>query len=75
MKIKEHDEMVAYLTRKKTPTETKRQENTMERINRVKYEVGETKDYETEWTESKITRRILEWNGNEIIPKIETEEN
>lgn len=40
-----------------------------------KSEVGETKDYETEWTESKITRRILEWNGMEIIPKIETEEN
>ncbi|WP_157983108.1 SH3 domain-containing protein [Psychroflexus aestuariivivens] len=40
-----------------------------------KSEVGETKDYETEWTESKTTRRILEWNGNEIIPKLETEEN
>ena len=40
-----------------------------------KSEVGETKDYETEWTESKITRRVLEWNGTEIIPKIETEEN
>jgi len=44
MKIKEHDEMVAYLTRKKTPTETKRQENTMERINRVKYENQELKE-------------------------------
>ncbi len=40
-----------------------------------KSEFGETKDYETEWTESKITRRILEWKGNEIIPKTETEEN
>ena len=40
-----------------------------------KSEVGETKEYETEWTETKITRRILEWNGNEIIPKIETEKN
>lgn len=43
MKIKEYDEMVNYLTRKK-PQETKRQETTMERINRVKYEVGETKE-------------------------------
>lgn len=34
---------------------------------------GETKEYETEWTESKTTRRILEWNGREIIPKIEAE--
>ena len=38
-----------------------------------KSEVGETKEYETEWIESKITRRILEWNGKEIFPKIETE--
>ena len=45
------------------------------RLIRQKSEVGETKDYETEWTESKITRRVLEWNGTEIIPKIETEEN
>jgi len=37
MKIKEHDEMMAYLTRKKTPTETKRQETTMERIQRMQY--------------------------------------
>lgn len=43
MKIKEYDEMVNYLTRKK-PQETKRQETTMERINRVKYEHGETKE-------------------------------
>lgn len=40
-----------------------------------KREVRETKEFETEWTETKITRRILEWNGNEIFPKIETEEN
>ncbi|GAL89749.1 hypothetical protein JCM19538_1779 [Jejuia pallidilutea] len=36
-------------------------------------EVGETKEYETQWNESKTTRRILEWNGKEIFPKIETE--
>jgi hypothetical protein len=36
-------------------------------------EIGETKDEETEWTESKITSRILEWNGKEVIPKIEYE--
>ena len=40
-----------------------------------KSEIGETKEYETAWTESKITRRILEWNGKEIYPKIKTEEN
>ncbi|TYP96062.1 SH3 domain-containing protein [Tenacibaculum adriaticum] len=39
-----------------------------------KSEIGETKEYETEWTESKTTRRILEWNGKEIFPKIEPEE-
>ena len=38
-----------------------------------KSEIGETKEYETEWTESKATRRVLEWNGKEILPKIETE--
>ncbi|WJJ96595.1 SH3 domain-containing protein [Algibacter luteus] len=36
-------------------------------------EIGETKEYETEWTESKATRRVLEWNGKELLPKIETE--
>ena len=38
-----------------------------------KSEEGQTKDYDTEWTESKMTRRILEWNGSEVIPKIEAE--
>ena len=38
-----------------------------------KSEIGETKEYETEWTESKTTRRILEWNGKEMFPKIESE--
>ena len=37
MKIKEYDEMVAYLTRKK-PKETKRLETTMERIARIGHE-------------------------------------
>ncbi len=40
-----------------------------------KSEVGETKDYETEWTESKHSRRILEWNGKQMVPKIETEKD
>ena len=40
-----------------------------------KSEFGETKDYETEWIESKITRRVLEWNGKEILPKIDAEIN
>ena len=34
---------------------------------------GETKEYETEWTESKVIRRILEWNGKELFPKIDSE--
>lgn len=38
-----------------------------------KSEFGETKEYETEWTESKTTRRVLEWNGKEIFPKIKSE--
>ncbi|MHA7057208.1 SH3 domain-containing protein [Aquimarina sp. M1] len=38
-----------------------------------KSEIGETKDYETEWTENKTIRRILGWNGKEIIPKIKNE--
>ena len=37
MKIKEYDEMVAYLTRKK-PKETKRVESTLERIERINHE-------------------------------------
>ena len=37
MKIKEYDEMVAYLTRKK-PKETKRLESTLERIERINHE-------------------------------------
>ena len=37
MKIKEYDEMVAYLTRKK-PKETKRVESTLERIERLNHE-------------------------------------
>ena len=37
-------------------------------------EIGETKEYETEWVETKLTRRILEWNGKEIFPKIGSEE-
>ncbi|MFL1897217.1 SH3 domain-containing protein [Aquimarina sp. 2-A2] len=35
-----------------------------------KSEIGETKEYETDWTESKATRRVLKWNGKEILPKI-----
>ncbi|MFB9051595.1 SH3 domain-containing protein [Formosa undariae] len=34
---------------------------------------GVTKEYETEWTESKVIRRVLEWNGKELFPKIEPE--
>lgn len=40
-----------------------------------KREHGETKEYETEWVETKLTQRILEWNGKEIFPKIESEDN
>ncbi|MFL0072758.1 SH3 domain-containing protein [Tenacibaculum maritimum] len=39
-----------------------------------KKEVGETKEYETEWVETKLTQRILKWNGKEIFPKIENED-
>ncbi|MBW1294749.1 SH3 domain-containing protein [Aquimarina litoralis] len=35
-----------------------------------KRESGETKEYETEWTETKMIRRVLEWNGKEIFPNI-----
>lgn len=38
-----------------------------------KKEVGETKEYETEWVETKFTQRILKWNGKEIFPKVENE--
>ena len=39
-----------------------------------KSELGETQENETDWTEIKTSsRRILEWNGKEIIPKIEPE--
>ena len=43
--------------------------------NKIVYykEVGETKEYKTQWTESTISKRVLEWDGNEIIPKIQTE--
>ncbi|GAA3650408.1 SH3 domain-containing protein [Flavivirga jejuensis] len=40
-----------------------------------KKEIGETKEYETEWVEIKLTQRILEWDGKQIFPNIETEEN
>ncbi|MDW5290873.1 SH3 domain-containing protein [Formosa sp. PL04] len=38
-----------------------------------KSDSGETKEYDTEWTESTVTRRLLEWNGKEIFPKIDPE--
>ena len=61
MKIKEYDEMVAYLTRKK-PKETKRVESTLERIERInhEYEGGPRvrnemlKNYKTKTTPVKI---------------------
>lgn len=34
-----------------------------------KSKIGETKESKTEWVETMHTRRILEWNGREIIPK------
>ena len=34
-----------------------------------KREVGETIEEETEWVETKLTQRILEWNGKEVFPK------
>ncbi|NMH89671.1 SH3 domain-containing protein [Flavivirga algicola] len=36
-----------------------------------KREVGETKEYETEWVETKLTQRVLEWKDNQVFPKIE----
>lgn len=39
-----------------------------------KRKIGETKEYETEWVETKLTQRILKWNGKEIFPKIENED-
>jgi len=35
-----------------------------------KREVGETKEYETEWVERKLTERQIEWKDNQLIPKI-----
>ena len=36
-----------------------------------KREVGETKDYETQWVEIKLTKRLLEWKDNGIFPNID----
>jgi len=33
-----------------------------------KREIGETKDYDTEWVEIVITHQTLEWKDNQIIP-------
>ncbi|MEP1489132.1 MAG: SH3 domain-containing protein [Algibacter sp.] len=38
-----------------------------------KSEIGETKEYETEWIETKSTKRILEWKDNQVFPKIKVE--
>lgn len=40
-----------------------------------KKETGETIDDETEWVETKKTERLLEWSNDQLIPKIEIEEN
>lgn len=37
-----------------------------------KKEVGETKEYKTEWVETKLTRRVVAWKDNQIVPEIET---
>ena len=39
-----------------------------------KREIGETKEYATEWVERKLTKRQIEWKDNQLIPKIEDEE-
>ncbi len=36
-------------------------------------EAGETKDYETEWVETIKVRRVLEWDGKEVHPKLKEE--
>lgn len=36
-----------------------------------KSDMGENKDYETEWIETKSTKRVLEWNGKNIVPKMD----
>lgn len=40
--------------------------------NKIVYtsKVTETKDSATAWTETKTTRRLLAWNGQKVIPKI-----
>lgn len=40
-----------------------------------KKEVGQTKDYETNWTESVFTQRILEWKDSKITPNMTIELN
>lgn len=35
-----------------------------------KREVGETREHETEWVETKLTQRMLEWKNNQVLPKI-----
>lgn len=39
-----------------------------------KREVGETKEHETEWVETKLTQRMLEWKNNQVLPKIVEDE-
>ena len=39
-----------------------------------KREIGETKEYATEWVERKLTERQIEWKDNQLIPKIDDEE-
>ncbi|MDC8006075.1 SH3 domain-containing protein [Aureisphaera galaxeae] len=40
-----------------------------------KREEGSTLEYETEWKETKIIQRLLEWKDNQVLPKIDFKEN